>query len=337
MLKSDLLPSTWNLRTLRASSTALCLLLTFMTCLAASGQAQFTVQMSTFPSPAAVDPGGTSAASITVTPQGNFSGTVDLTCAVTPQPVNYPDCQVSPATVAPPANASATVTTTVSGGTSPPGQYAFTITGTLSGTSVSASSQPQYLTVLAVTPSFTITVERPVEPSSVHAGSGGEGTVDINPLNGYTIPSGGVQLFCATITPLVNTPPECSFNPNPVLPPQTSSTLSINTVGPITAAPVEHPRFWFAFALPLPLLALGGAIGGKRVRRAWCLFAVFVLAGTILLMPGCAPNNNFNTNRNTGVITPKNNYTFTLSGVDANGVSSTNTGTSAPTVSLTVD
>jgi len=340
MLKSELLPPTWKLRTVRACIGVLCLLAAVLTLLASgSGQTtpDFTLQMAPFPPPAAINPGGNAASSITLGTLNGFSGTVDLTCQVTPQPtppLAAPACEVSPQSLAPPGGATATVTAV----NSPPALYAITVTGTASGTTNSHSAQ-QYLTVLAVTPNFTITVTAAVAPSSVHAGSGGQGTISLNPINGYTIPSGGVTLSCASITPLVTIPPQCSFNPNPVLSGATSSTISISTTGPLPRAAVARARPWYALWLPLPLLALLGAsvASGTRSRRAWCGLALFVAAGVILLMPACGNNNNFNTNNNTGLLTPKNTYTFTLMGVDSNGVSSSNTGTSAPTVTLTVN
>jgi len=192
--------------------------------------------------------------------------------------------------------------------------------------------------VLAVTPNFTLTVAQVVQPNSVHAGSGGQGIISINPLNGYIIPSGGLTLSCATITPLVTLPPECSFNPNPVMSGTTSSTLLISTVGPLPRAAVAYARPWYALWLPLPMLALAGVglVRGKR-SRAWGALALFVVGGAILLMPSCSTHNTISPTNPNGQITPKNTYTFTLMGVDSNGVSSSNTGTSAPTVTLIVD
>lgn len=337
MLKSDLLPSTWKLRTVRASIRGLCLLVTVLTLLASGSGQDFTLQMAPFPPPAAVNPGGNSASNITLGTLNGFNGTVDLGCQVTPQstpPALAPACEVSPPTVNPPGGATATITAT----DSPPGLYTIMVTGTTSGNATDSHSAQQNLTVLAVTPNFTITVAQAVQPNSVHAGSGGQGIVSINPLNGYIIPSGGLTLSCATITPLVTLPPECSFNPNPILSGTTSSTLSISTVGPIPRAAVAYAQPWYALWLPLPMLALAGVgrVSGRR-SRVWSALALFVVGGAILLMPACATNNTISPTNTNGQITPKNTYTFTIMGIDSNGVSSSNTGTSAPAVTLTVD
>jgi hypothetical protein len=85
------------------------------------------------------------------------------------------------------------------------------------------------------------------------------------------------------------------------------------------------------------VLAGVGAVRGKQARRAWCLLALFVVAGAFLLMPACGNTTTTTPTNPNGQVTPNNSYTFTVMGVDANGVSSSNTGTSAPTVTLTVD
>jgi hypothetical protein len=336
--------STFILPPRHTAIAALCVLAALFA-LPSSASAQFTLQAASL-SPDAVPPTGTSSSNITVGTLNGFNGTVDLGCQVTSTTqgtVDPPSCTVSPASVTPPANASATITTQVDTTTV---AYSITIIGTAPSTGQTASTQPLTLTVLAVTPQFTITIAKAVVPSSVPAGSGGEGTITINPINGYHSPgSGGVTLSCATITPLVTIPPVCSFTyPNgqnslPVNGVPVTSTITINTFGPVTTGALARPRSFYALWIPMPMLALvglGAAVGGKRSRKACSLLALFVVSGALLLMPACG-NTTPSTTTPNGV-TPSNSYTFTLVGVDSNGVASSNTGSTsaAPTVSLTV-
>jgi hypothetical protein len=312
----------------------------------ASAQADFNLQAAPF-SPDAVAPGGTSSSNITIGADIGFTGTVDLTCQVSsPQTTtSTPACTVSPTTVTPPSSATATITTT--GQTTTVG-YSITITGT--GPSTTHTALAQNLTVLAVTPQFTITVQSPVVPGSVPAGNGGQGVIVINPINGYASPTEqiggqtvtGITLSCASITPLVTIPPVCSFNPPnpPVSGVPIPSTLTISTYGPVTTGAIAPRRTFYALWLPLPMLALvglGAAVSGRRSRKAWGLLALFVMSGALFLMPACG-NTTTSTTTPNGV-TPNNSYTFTVVGVDADGVISSNTTstTSAnPTVTLTV-
>ena len=319
----------------------LCLLAAFLALPSSASAQTFTLAAAPL-SPDAVAPGGSSSSNITVGAD-NFSGTVNLGCTVTSTTqslVDPPVCTVSPSSVTAPASASATITTQ---GDTTTVAYSITITGTAPSIPQTASTQPQSLTVLAVTPQFTITVQKAVVPNSVPAGSGGEGIVNINPINGYLSPAGsaGVTLSCSSITPLVTIPPVCSFNPpNVVVNGQVaSSTLTISTFGPITTGAVTRPRIFYAFWMPLPMLALAGlgaAVGGKRSRKAWGLLALFVLSGVLFLTPGCGNTSTTTTTPNG--VTPNNTYTFTVTGVDSDGVISSNTGstTTNTTVSLTV-
>lgn len=308
----------------------------------AQGTSEFTLTTSSL-DPVAIAPGRTSSISIRVDPVNGFSGTVALGCAVTSTQAttSTPVCTVSPATVTPSATASATITSTTQ--TTTVG-YSITITGTGPTTTYSAPSLQ--LTVLAVTPQFTITVQNVVAPSSVPAGSGAQGTVSVNPINGYLSPSGGIILYCSSITPLVTIAPVCSFtyennapsltvNANPV-----SATLTISTFGPVTTGAAAHFRNFYALWLSIPLLGLvcaGAAVGGKRSRKAWGLLGVFVISASFLLLPSCSSTTATSTTTPNGV-TPANTYTFTISGIDSNGVVSSNAGTTttASTVSLTV-
>jgi hypothetical protein len=62
------------------------------------------------------------------------------------------------------------------------------------------------------------------------------------------------------------------------------------------------------------------------------------MSGALFLMPACGNSSGTSTTTPNGV-TPNNTYTFTVTGVDANGVISSNTSSTSakPTVSLTVN
>jgi len=322
---------------------AVCLSAAFLFASPASAQ-DFTLTAAPLTEPA-VAAGGTSASNITVTTASGFNGPITFACAVTPSvqgTVSNPVCTVSPPTLNSAGGATATITTT-------PTTTAVSYTISISGTDASGTqtSQPLTLTVLAVTPSFTITVLQQIAPSSVPAGNGAEATITVTPLDGYTNTAAtGITLYCATITPLVTIPPVCSFSYpansttlvlNGTTP--ATSTLTINTFGPEpcgTTTAMNFPANW----LPLPLLGLVGlawAAAGRRSLKAWALLAMFVLGASLLLLPACGTNSGVCTTTPNGD-TPANSYTFTLVGVDGNGVASSNTGTGATgnSVSLTV-
>jgi len=86
----------------------------------------------------------------------------------------------------------------------------------------------------------------------------------------------------------------------------------------------------------LTVVGLGAATGGKRSRKAWGLLGLFVLSGTLFLMPACG--NTSPPKYTPNGVTPNNTYSFTISGVDSNGVVSSNAGSGStnPTASLTV-
>jgi len=324
----------------------MCAVLGFLS--AASAQTDFTLTVPASMNPDATAPGGTSSANITMVAGSGFAGPVTLGCTVTPTVAitssYFPTCVMSPATLTSSGGASATVTTYDQ---TPQISYTITFTGTDSSGMQSAQLN---LTVLSVTPQFTITVQRAAAPSSVVAGSGAQAVVNVNPLAGYTTPAGGITLYCGTISPLVTVAPVCSFSTNSQSghlqitgDGTASSTLTISTFGPISCAAV-YSRSFFAFWLSMPILGLvglGATTGDKRKRKIWGLVALFVLSGAILMLPACG---NTTTNACTSSTTapngttPANTYSFTIIGVDSNGVVSSNsTATSgAATVSLGV-
>jgi hypothetical protein len=312
---------------------------------AAQGTSEFTLSALPF-DPDAVAPSGVSSSSIAVGLPSNTSPsvTVTLTCQVTGQQgtTSPPACIISPSSVVSPGSATATVTTQ---STTPTQAYSVTITGTGPTTTFTTPAIP--LTVLAVTPQFTINVTGAVAPTSVPAGSGAQATVTVNPLYGYQTPKGGgITLACASMTPLVTIPPTCSFTyPNGGNSLQVSgttsqpATLNINTFGPVTTGAhnqIPGLRLWLA----LPVLGLVGFGSAARRKHAGSVMvALLMLCGIFLLTPGCGSSATTTTTPNG--VTPANTYTFTIVGVDSNGVVSSNTTSttttnSGPSVSLTV-
>lgn len=350
MVKSEGSESKFSLGMRLAGIPALCLLAIFAASptKAAAQSSDFTLTTTSL-DPQAIVPGGTSSSTITIQPANGFSGTVTLGCTVTANqsPVtDAPVCTVSPPSVTPPATATATLTskadTTTVG-------YSVAITGT-DPSGGTLSSPPLGLTVLAVTPQFTISVQTVMSPTSVPAGNSAQGTIVVTPVNGYMTPTGtpgaGVTLYCSSISPLVTIPPVCSFSyPQgatslQVTTAPASSTLTIHAQGTTVVGSLKPSGRFYASWLPVPLLGLvgvGAAIGGKRSRKAFGVLALFVLGGSLLLLPGCVNNLSNGATATPNGITPANTYTFTIIGIDQDGVVSSNTGgKNGPTVSLTV-
>jgi hypothetical protein len=196
--------------------------------------------------------------------------------------------------------------------------------------------------VLSVVPAFTITVGTVVAPSSVPAGSSATAKIDVTELNDYT---GTVTMACTSVSPVVVSPPVCTFNPATVTFPSSSGStastkLTITTIGPVTVtsqAQHKKPFFGYVYALwmPLPMLILfgvGTALGRKR-SRAWAALGLFVICGLVLLIPACSTTTTPTAINSSDIITPNGTYTFTVTGVDENGNQASNT---TSTVTLTV-
>ena len=354
MVKSKPSASQWKLWTGHGVLSLLCLLL----CAAAlPAHAATDFALTTLPlDPNAVVPGEVSSTNITVAPAvqgGTIGSPVRLTCTVTPVvPITspyFPVCTVSPSSLTASGGATATITTVAPTPTTPGTPtigYNITITGT--DASGSLTSQPLTLTVLSVVPQFTISVQTALQPTSVPAGSGAQGIISINPSNGYQTPPGvHIKLYCNSITPLVTIAPVCTFSYNTPQGATVNSTgtatanLTIQTIGNFTTAANTPSRdlpraLWLSLPL-MGLVSLGAALGGRKSRKAWGILALFILSGSLLLLGSCAKANSSLPTVTPNGITPANTYTFTLVGVDTNGVGSSNTGvTGSPTVTLTV-
>jgi hypothetical protein len=321
------------LHSLRTSFSIFFLGLLPLACLpCAFGQADFYLQASP-PSPSAVDPGINSTSNITLGSTNGFNSAVTLSCAITPvETTNAPTCTVSPATATPPASPSLTFTTT---GQTPPTQYTVTVTGVSGGQTASATLNP--ITVLAVSPEYTITVGTTISPSTVPAGSGATAVFNIASTDGY---SGNVTPACSSITPPVEPSPVCSFNPPTVMVTDgvtATTTLTITTTNTTITEPTtttsanRHAQAFYGLLIPLPFVVIAGFAGaGQRRRKLLGFFFLLLMAAGLVILPACSSSSSVNN----GSITPNNTYTFTITAYDQNGVAASNTNV---TVSLTVN
>jgi len=320
------------------SSLFLALLLAAATVAPASGQS-FTISASSF-SPSAVDPGNSAIANIDLGSTGGFSSSVSLSCLVTSNSgltSNLPTCLVSPDAATPPAMPSLTVSTL---GTTSPGLYSITVTGVSGSISVSTILA---LNVVNVTQNYTLSVLPTLAtPSPVTAGNVATTTVTVTPIGSYS--GHQVTLACLSITPIVQAEPYCIFQyPNGLQylevtsgPPPTA-TLLIQTLGPTPTQTMRTPhRAIYALWLALPgvLIVLAGGTGARGWRLLG-LFSLLLAASALLLVPACGTSHPLN--NPSGLTTPNNTYTFTLTATDEHGNGPSNSTSSPATVTLQVN
>jgi len=193
------------------------------------------------------------------------------------------------------------------------------------------------LNVVNVTEDYTLSVlPTTATPSPVTAGNTATTTVTVSPIGSYS--GHQVTLACLSVTPVVVAAPVCSFNPPTVSVtngPAPTSTLTIATLGPKPTTQLRTRQIFYALWL-VPGLALVGVGKGRTAGRKLMGLFLLLAVGGLLLLPGCGSSSN-NTNNPSGQTTPKNTYTFTLTGADENGAAPGNTTASPATVSLTVD
>jgi hypothetical protein len=288
--------------------------------------------------PTSVDPSESATATINLVATDGFDDPVSLSCAVTSGPVttSEPVCTPSPASQVPPAKPALTITTT--NGTTA-GTYQFTVTGTSGSITQTATL---YLGVADIAENYALSVlPTTATPGSVPPGQTATTTVTVSPLGTYS--GHMITLSCLSVTPIVTAAPTCSFDPPTVMVASSGVVTSVLTITTYGAAATTttvswNRRIFYTLGLLVPGLALVG-IGASRGRKrnALGVLLLMTIAGGLVLMPACNGTNLTSQTTTTlnGKETPKNNYTFTLTGADENGAAPSTT--SPTTVMMAVN
>jgi hypothetical protein len=278
--------------------------------------------------PTSVDPSESATATINLGATDGFDDPVSLSCAVTsgPATTSEPVCTPSPTSQVPPAKPALTITTT--NGTTA-GTYQFTVTGTSGSITQTATL---YLGVADIAENYALSVlPTTATPGSVPPGQTATTTVTVSPLGTYS--GHEITLSCLSVTPIVTAAPTCSFDPPTVMVASSGVVTSVLTITTYGAAATTttvswNRRIFYALGLLVPGLALVG-IGTSRGRKrnALGVLLLMAIASSLLLMPACNGTNLTSQTTSTlnGAETPKNNYTFTLTGTDENGAAPSTT------------
>ncbi|MGA2166901.1 MAG: Ig-like domain-containing protein, partial [Terracidiphilus sp.] len=269
---------------------------------------------------------------ITVSPVGSFTATVDLTCAVTTTivgPAGVATCSMASPSVA--SGSGTDVVTVTTSGTTSPGPYTVTITG--------ISGQITQTAVVNVTVNTTApaTFSMSSNPTSfsVTAGAitGNTTLVTITGANGF---SGTVDLTCAISPTAASDPATCSLAAASVQVSPTqipSVVVTVNTTAATTSQNEMKKLYWpSAGGATLALLLFFGL---PKRRRNWLamlgLLAFFVAAAGM----GCGGGGGGGCTVNCGggnTGTTPGTYTLTVT-----GTSGTTVVTLSPSVTVTVN
>jgi hypothetical protein len=203
-------------------------------------------------------------ATITVTPLGGFTGSVALTCAVTPTGSNIPTCAVASPVSLTNTTAQTAVLTVTTASTTAAGTYTVTVTGT-SGpiTLTTAVTASVGLPTFALTNPTTTT-----NPLTITRTSSTTGTtpITITPSNGFT---GPVSLSCVVASPSgANDPATCSIPSSVTISGTTPQTATL-TISTTAATAFNEPLKLFWPSTGGTVLALLFFFVVPRRRRNW--------------------------------------------------------------------
>jgi hypothetical protein len=270
--------------------------------------------------PLSIAAGVSANATITITPNGAFTGTLALQCSISASPsggTGAPTCSISPqATITGTLAVTATLTVTTQAATTA-GSYTITLTGASGGSTV-ITNIPLAVTA-PVAPNFTLTNTTVTIASP---GATGTSTITVTPSSGFT---GSVALSCIVTGPAGSVdPPICSVTQPPAITGTgaVTATLAVNT----TAASASLAR---AGNNATPYMTRNGAVSvdggmilsalllfGVPVRRPkWkTLFMLLLIAAAAAMAVGCGGG----TNANKAIANPgttPGNYAVTVTGV----------------------
>jgi trimeric autotransporter adhesin len=196
----------------------------------APGAANFSVSGT----PLSIAAGASANATITITPNGTFTGTVALQCSVSAGPsggTGAPGCSISPqASITGVLAVTAMLTVTTQAGTTA-GSYTITVTGTSGGSTVTTNVLVT-VTGPPVTPTFALSG---TTASIGSPGATGNSTISVTPSGGFT---GTVALSCAVIGPAgAVDPPTCTVPAQATITGTAAVTamLTVNTQAATTA------------------------------------------------------------------------------------------------------
>jgi hypothetical protein len=246
----------------------------------ASGSSSFslTSNPTTLNLTAGATTGNTS--TVTVAPEGTFTATVNLSCAVT-----SPSGATDPATcaLAAPSVASATgtdVLTVTTTATTTAGAYTVTITGSTTTPAITQTATVTVNVASAAAGSFTLMNSGAITVAP-GATTGNTSTITIVPSNGFT---GMVSLSCVITPAAASDPATCSIPASvSVTGGNTTATLSVSTTAASAALSKPKDIFWpTAGGAVLALVVFFGIPARKRNWPALLgLLVLFVSVGAI--------------------------------------------------------
>jgi hypothetical protein len=249
---------------------------------------------------------------ITVAPTGGFTGTVALTCSVTPTNLtSTPTCSFTAPSIVLGTSQTSTLTVATTATTSP-STYSVTVTGTSGATVVTTPVTVTVTTTGAFTLASTaVTIATP--------GQSGVSTITATGTGGFT---GAIVLSCSVAASSLVDPPTCVAGSPINLTGTTTtgtSTVNINTTaaGGVAFRPTKNVRpntRWIVWtgAAATALMTLLLCVAPIRKRRpALVMASLCIFIG--LAVAGCGSNGGTITPPNSGGTTPGT-YTVTVTG-----------------------